>query len=80
MKVVLKERGKSSANVVLKERDASSAASLFADPNDHQADTKPNGWTSKHMSSYAQGCEDIDNQLSYKTLACKLRSANRTSG
>lgn len=74
-KVVLKERVESSANDVLKERYTSLAASLFADSNDHQTDTKPEEWTSKYVSSYAQGCGDIDNQSGSQTLVCRLCTA-----
>lgn len=60
---------------LLKEQRGSSAAGLFADLDAPQADPTPNEWESKYISSCAQGCDDIDDQLSYNTLLCKLRSS-----
>lgn len=63
---------KGAPNVATKERGASPACDKGAGDSVPSRNTQ---WTSTSTSSYARGCDDIDQQLSAKKLECQLCGA-----
>lgn len=71
-----KERdGSSAPKVTMRERDGSLAGEDGADHGAPNAAPGPMQWTSQHNSSYAQGCDDVDEQLGTKIFEGKLCDA-----
>lgn len=75
----MKEQDASPApNVPKRERGESLAGDGGAEHSVPDTSSGTTQWTPHYISSYAQGCDDIDQQLGTKTLECRLCGAKHS--